>query len=146
MSKQTRPFDNNITSFRNELVVRTLTDLTGLSSEEIQKSIFRFYTNYCIRFIEEGLTKVSEDFIAYRSERACWMHLVPKYAPTVKGLPAEKFPWPFKDSPETFQDGMIESAKYVQFTQQYPAVLEMKKAEATKLAEQVQPSQPKPAS
>ncbi|KAI0879086.1 hypothetical protein GGS24DRAFT_496212 [Hypoxylon argillaceum] len=145
MSNQTSPFNNNLTTLRRKLVVSTVAKIARQSVPVVTKSFEGFYSTECVKLLEQGITEVSEELISSRAERDCWEHWLKDHVSIVNGSRVEKYPWPFQYS-ETFQDGMLESATYAQFLEANAAYLEKRKAEATKLAEQVQPSQPKPAS
>ncbi|KAI1156911.1 hypothetical protein F4825DRAFT_445988 [Nemania diffusa] len=145
MSNQTSPFNNNLTTLRRKLVVKTLAKLAELSLSDVTKSLEGFYTTECVKRLEQGLTKVSEELLSSSAERECWAYLLKDHVSIVNGSRVEKYPWLFEYA-KTFQDGMLESVPYARFVEANAAYLEKRKAEATKPAEQAQPSQPKPAS
>ncbi|KAI0439118.1 hypothetical protein F4803DRAFT_65957 [Xylaria telfairii] len=84
-------FNPKTITYRREVVLSSLSSLTGLEKDKIENVILGYYPRACMCFLEDGNKRVSENTIACTAERIAWRTLLIEH-----GVSVEDHPWVFE--------------------------------------------------
>ncbi|KAI0100182.1 hypothetical protein GGR51DRAFT_374396 [Nemania sp. FL0031] len=107
----TTKFNKELTTFRREMVINALADITGMEKYDIDGRIVGFQGMVCVKIFERTKCMMaSEEHVSYVAERLMWVKLLRERRKSIR-----KHPWVFGDLPPVWEDGMPESSIYAEY-------------------------------